>query len=306
MYNLSRGYSTERLMKSNDGLKDKIAVVTGATSGIGLHTTLAFARRGAFVIAVGRAPERCAEAYKMIESGVPHADVRYLTADLSLMSQVRQLATHIYDEINSRGSNSLDILVNNAGVFSETYMKTPEGFELTMAVNHFAPFLLSNQLIPLLAASRCGRIITLSSASHYRTILDINRLNKPIFYFGLWAYKVSKLANVLFTREFNRRMNNRRVRAFAVDPGLVNTDIGAKRAKGLVRLFWQLRAKSGVHPDVPVRTIMHLTNEALVYHENDVYWYDSHPLSPSRQALRDDLARDLWDFSCKTCGLLDP
>lgn len=292
-------------MNTNDGMKNKIAVVTGATSGIGLHTTLAFARLGAFVIGVGRTQERCAQAQKTVESALPHADVCYLTADLSLLYQVRLLANHIYEEIKSRGSNALDILVNNAGVFSESYVKTPEGMELTMAVNHFAPFLLTNQLVPLLAASRCGRVITLSSASHYRTFLDIQHLNTPVIYFGLWAYKVSKLANVLFTREFNRRMKEHGVRAFAVDPGLVNTDIGAKRAKGLVRLFWQLRARSGVHPDVPVQTILHLANDALVCNEYDVYWYDSRPVSPSRQALRDDLAGDLWDFSCKACGLIE-
>ncbi len=289
-------------MQDHVSLENKTAIVTGATSGIGLHTALAFARRGAFVIGVGRAPERCKQARQMIEASVPHADVLYLIADLSLQSQVRRLAHSIYEETHARGSNALDILVNNAGVFSESYVKTPEGIELTMAVNHFAPFLLTQELLPLLAAAPFGRVITISSASHERTCIDLKRLNTPIIYQGLSAYKVTKLANVLFTREFNRRMRKSTVRAFAVDPGLVNTEIGAKRSRGIARLIWQIRSKSGVHPDVPVQTILFLTNEGLKAGEEDIYWFDCKPVKPSRQARRSDLAKDLWEYSIQTCS----
>lgn len=289
-------------MDINVNLQNKIAVVTGATSGIGLRTALAFARRGAFVIGVGRSLERCKQAQQTIEADVTDAKVLYLIADLSLQSQVRKLANHIYEEIHTRGSNALDILVNNAGVFSESYVKTSEGIELTMAVNHFAPFMLSLELLPLLSAAQPGRVITISSGSHYHTTMDLKRLNTPIIYQGLWAYKGSKLANVLFTSEFNRRMTNTSVRAFAVDPGLVNTEIGAKGARGIARLVWQIRRRSGVHPDVPVQTILFLTNEDLKAGEEDIYWLDCKPVAPSHQARRSDLARDLWDISCQTCS----
>ena len=291
-------------MSSDMDNTNKVVVVSGATSGIGLHTALAFARLGVCVIAVGRARERCAQAEKTIRSMVPQANVHYLIADLSLMSQVRQLAKDIRNQVAAAGFNKLDLLINNAGIFSETFVKTPDGLESTMAVNHFAPFLLTHELLPLLMASPSGRVITISSGSHYRTVMDVKRLNKPLIYNGLWAYKVSKLANVLFTREFNRRMVDSAVHAFAVDPGLVKTEIGTKGTTGIARWIWQMRSKSGVHPDVPVQTILHLSNEDLIYTEEDIYWFDSKPISPGRQAQRDDLARELWDYSCQICGIV--
>ncbi|MGE5224940.1 MAG: SDR family NAD(P)-dependent oxidoreductase [Omnitrophica WOR_2 bacterium] len=290
-------------MKLETNFKGKTVVITGATSGIGLQAARAFAGEGAFVVGVGRSQERCRQAEEVLRANNPQAQARYLPADLSIQRQVRRLASDIRREIAGLGFEALDILVNNAGTYAGRYIRTPEGIELTLAVNHLAPFLLTHELLPLLSAAPTGRVITISSASHYHTWLDVRRLNKPVIFVGLWAYKVSKLANVLFTLELNRRISHTNLRAFAVDPGLVNTEIGLKGTDWFSRNIWQMRRRSGVHPEVPARTILYVAGAQAPQDSRDIYWYNCHPVPPSRQALRADLARQLWEASCELCAI---
>lgn len=172
-----------------------------------------------------------------------------------------------------------------------------------MAVNHFAPFLLTNLLLDLFQNAGEGRVITISSDSHYRTWLDIDRLNHPLLYNGLWAYKCSKLANVLFTREFNRRYIANNVRAFAVDPGLVSTDIGFKQTGWLARKIWQMRKDAGVPAEVPAKTVVMLAGMPIDRQPDEDYWYDCQPKPASGQAMRSDLAHRLWDESARLVHL---
>jgi NAD(P)-dependent dehydrogenase (short-subunit alcohol dehydrogenase family) len=134
--------------------------------------------------------------------------------------------------------------------------------------------------------------------------LNLRRLNKPLFYFGLQAYRVSKLANVLFTYELNRRLKDTSVRAFAVDPGLVNTEIGMKQTSGLTYFVWNDRRRKGTQPEVPAKTIAFLSREKSLQDEKHYYWRDCRPKQPSRQAQREDLAKDLWEVTAKMCGIV--
>lgn len=289
-------------MSENKPLSGKHIVVTGATAGIGLYSLLALARAGAAVIGVGRSAERCRAAETFIRSAVPDAQVEYLLADLSLQSQVRNLAQQIEARLEPRHA-VLDVLVNNAGVYSQKLTRTADGIELTLAVNHLAVFLLTHELISLLRAAPQGRVLTVSSNSHYRARLNPARLNRPWLYVGLLAYAQSKLANVLFTTELNRQEEGSRVRAFAVDPGLVNTDIGMKQGGALSRWVWQSRSRRGDPPEKPAKTVLHLCSEQNLDANRDPYWRDCHPKAPGAQALRPDLARDLWEKSLELCGL---
>jgi retinol dehydrogenase 12 len=282
-------------------LTGKTVLITGATSGIGLQAALTLAGQGAFVVGAGRSLQRCLQAEASIRAACPSAQVHYLLADLSRMDQVHALAASVRDVLRSRSLPALDVLVNNAGVYSARYVRTVDGFELTLAVNHFAPFLLTHELLPFLTAATSGRIITVSSDSHYLTFLDLPRLNHPLIYIGFWAYKVSKLANVLFSQELNRRLAGTSARAFALDPGLVNTEIGLKSGDRLAALVWKLRMRQGKSPEVPVRTLLYLASQASL--PDAIYWRDCHPKTPSRQAQRADLARQLWDLSSRLCDL---
>ena len=284
-------------------LKDKSVVITGATAGIGYQTALDFARAGSFVIGVGRNPQRCEDARQKIMQAVPHARIVFLTADLASQRQVRSLAGEIERTIIDQKLKCLDVLVNNAGVYMGKKQFTEDGIETTFAVNHLAPFLLTHLLLLQLEKSASGRVITVSSDSHYNTWFIPERAKNPTVFFGLTAYKVSKLSNVLFSLEFNHRHQNTSVHAFAVDPGLVNTEIGMKDTGGLAKLVWRGRKNLGVLPEVPAKTILFLAAEDEVVHSPAVYWHECKPKQPSRAAGNESLARRLWNESSKLTGL---
>jgi retinol dehydrogenase 12 len=283
---------------------NKAIVVTGATSGIGYQAALDLARAGSMVIGVGRDEQRCREAERLILEQVPAAKVIYLTADLGAQAQVRRMAGEIKETLPTLGFSKLDVLVNNAGLVSDRKVITEDGVELTFAVNHLAPFLLTHLLLPVLDAPG-SRVLTVSSNSHYHTRFNPLTASNPPFFFILWAYKVSKLSNVLFSVEFNRRNQKGFPRAYAIDPGLVNTGIGKKGTSRLVSAVWGSRQSKGESAEVPARTILHLALEIKAGNDSPVYWRDRQPKQPSRAALDEKLACGLWEESCRLCGISD-
>ncbi len=210
----------------------------------------------------------------------------------------------IGDLLASQGKSHLDGLVNNAGTFTYWLTLTPEGFETQWAVNHLAPFLLTHALLPLLQAAPAAKIVTVSSDSHYSAHLDWNDIQLRRHYNGLRAYEQTKLANVLFTLELNRRLGaGSSVRAFAADPGLVKTDIGFKGASGPVRWIWSLRRSGGVAPEKSAQGIVRLLDEDIPAGSTAVYWKDGKPKQPGRQALDARSAARLWALSEQMCRL---
>lgn len=286
-------------------LRGKTVVITGATSGIGYQAALDLACEGAFIIGAGRDAERCAQAKEKILTNVPGAGVEFAVAELSLQSEVRNLAAEIRAILQAYGKDSIDLLVNNAGMVNDRKVLTADGVERTFAVNHVAPFYLTHLLLPELSIRRGSRILTVSSNSHYHTRFDPARAANPHFYFIMWAYKVSKLSNVLFSVEFNRRNPRAGLKAFAIDPGLVNTSIGRKGTGWLVSLAWGTRQKQGDDPEMPSKTILRLAGDLSESEMNEVYWKDSMPKRPSPVALEPEIAGRLWEESCRICGIND-
>lgn len=284
-------------------LFQKSILVTGATSGIGYQTALDLIREGAFVIGVGRDRLRCKLASNRIRQACPTARVEYLVADLASQKQVRSLAEQAVVLLSEHGYDHLDVLVNNAGLYSSARRMTEDGVELTFAVNHLAPFLLTHLLIPALSRSVDGRVLTVSSNSHYHARVDPAHVHDPRIYIGLWTYGVSKLCNVLFSAEFNRRSDHASLHTWVVDPGLVNTDIALKDGGVLSSLVWRVRQKQGTSPEAPSRTILHLASAPLDQIFGDLYWKNSQPQPPSRTALNPDLAYRLWQESCRLTGI---
>ena len=248
-------------MNGNGGAR-RIVALTGGTSGIGLATVRELLSRGAHVIAVGRDPARCEETERELTRSYPEARINFVVADLSTTDQARRAAHEIGrivgDAPAAHGNGGcLDALVNNAAVVSTWRMVTEEGYERQFAVNHLAGFVLANELVSLLDREAPGRVITVSSGSHRHARIHWADPMLSRSYSTLRAYKQSKLANVLFTAEFNRRYAGHRVRAFAFDPGLVRTDIGTKSSSGIEHLVWTLRSRSrGARPpEVPARSL---------------------------------------------------
>jgi NAD(P)-dependent dehydrogenase (short-subunit alcohol dehydrogenase family) len=283
-------------------LSGKTVVVTGVTAGIGLATAERLVQRGSFVIGVGRSVERCGQTQSYLLSLVPGARAVCLTADLSEQSAVRNVAEQIRQAVRQAGSGGIDALVNNAGTFRYWLTLTSEGFEMQWAVNHLAPFLLTHELLPLLKTAPLSRVVTVSSGSHYHTRLRWDDIQLRRRYNGLLAYKQTKLANILFTAEFNRRVNTT-VRAFAADPGLVNTDIGAKTDSILSRWIWNIRRRGGISAKESAKGIVFLVSEPCLKESDRIYWLHGKPKSPSPYALDEEVAHRLWELSEKMCAL---
>lgn len=282
----------------------KTVVVTGATSGIGLATALGLARKGASVIGVGRSKAKCTEGEAIIRTAAPNSLITFFQADLASQKQIRELAAAITKKVQIEGNGVLDVLINNAGTFTSWYVTTDEGFELQFAVNHLAPFLLTHQLLPLLMAAPTGRVISVSSGSHYGTRMYWNDLQLRKHYQGLWAYKQSKLANLLFIAELDHRLGSgSTLRAYAADPGLVNTEIGLKNTVGLAHWVWKKRRHKGRPPEEAATTSIFLACASTVSTADAIYWKNCMPTPPSRYVKRADARQRLWDLSEKMCGI---
>jgi len=289
------------MVNNNQQLAGKSVVITGATSGIGLATAIRFIQEGAFVIGVGRSAKRINRAQKMITETNPKSRFVFLLADLGDQDLVHALGTKIKAQLYQHGYQQLDVLINNAGVYLEKKHTTADGIEMTFAVNHLAPFTLTYELLTLLRQSQRGRVLTITSYSHRITPLNLHRITKPYPYISFLAYKRSKLCNVLFTYEFNRRIKG--VEAFAVDPGLVNTKIVSKGDMGLFAWFGRWRILKGTSTDVPVTTLLFISSKDQIDTSKGYYFKGCQPLKPSPNARRKDLARDLWDLSSQLTGI---
>src|SRR5438105_1169400 len=197
----------------------KTVLVTGGTSGIGKATAVGLARLGARVGITGRDTARAEAAAAEIRAASNNSAVDAFAADLSSRTEVRRLARECYAQ--------LDVLVNNVGGFWAHRHLTADGLEHTFALNHLAPFLLTNLLLDRLTASAPARVVAVSSGAHARGRIDFDDLQGERDYSGQRAYSQSKLANVMFTCELARRLEGTGVTATVLHPGVVRTSFGA-------------------------------------------------------------------------------
>jgi len=200
---------------------DSVVLVTGATDGIGKETALELARLGARVIVHGRSETRVAAAHEELQSVAEVPPPPPVIAELGSLSQVRALGL----ELTRRGL-PIDTLINNAGVYMKRRELSADGIELTLAVNHFAHVLLTHLLLESPVGESLTRIINVSSIAHSRAHIDLEDIENTRGTFDDYqAYATSKFANVLFTVELARRLENRGVKVNAVHPGVVSTKL---------------------------------------------------------------------------------
>ena len=221
-------------------LAGRTALVTGATSGLGMETSRALASVGAHVVLTARDDGKGAAAAAAIRELVPDASLEHGVLDLTSLTSVRAFASWF-----SAGHDRLDLLINNAGVMATPLERTAEGFELQLGTNHLGHFLLTNLLLPLLTAAAPSRIVNLSSAGHLRSDICWDDPNFEHSDYSPWlAYGQSKTANILFTLELERRCADRGVHAYAVHPGTIHTNLGRHLTPALIAELTERVAQS--------------------------------------------------------------
>jgi NAD(P)-dependent dehydrogenase (short-subunit alcohol dehydrogenase family) len=267
-------------------------LLTGATRGIGRAAAIEMARSGVELALVGREATRVksvAEEAKATGGGAP---VHQHVADLTLMAEVRRLAEDVRERYQR-----VDVLVNNAGALFASRKATAEGFEQTFALNHLAPFLLTNLLRDRLTG---GRVVTTASDAHTGGRLDLQDLQSERSYSAMRVYGTSKLCNILFTRELARRWPE--LHATCFHPGVVRTGFG-KNENGIWRVLTTLGGPFFRSPESGARSLVWLALSDDASTLTGVYVQDEKVRSPSAQAQDDDLATGLWEHSARLAGL---
>jgi NAD(P)-dependent dehydrogenase (short-subunit alcohol dehydrogenase family) len=275
----------------------RTVLITGGTAGIGKATALGLAATGAHLAITGRDRGRAEDAAREIHAaGGGTVDV--FVTDLSSQSEVRRLA----DEALKRLPR-IDVLINNVGGYWNTRHVTADRLERTFALNHLAPFLLTNLLLDRLTQSAPARVVTVSSGAQSTGQIDFDDLQGERSYSGARAYSQSKLANVLFTYELARRLSSTAVTANALHPGVVRTSFGAEDPGGVQRLFVPFVRPFMKSPARGAATSIYVASAPELEQVTGRYFVNSKPKRSSRRSYDEALAARLWQVSADLVSL---
>lgn len=274
------------------GLMDgKVCMVTGATSGIGQVTALELAKMGAIVVAMGRNPQKGVKTVEMIKRHSASETVAFLEADLSSQQSIRELV-----QTFTRQYDHLHVLVNNAGAVYGKRETSVDEIEMTFALDHLGPFLLTELLLPLLKSSAPARIVTVSSRVHATGHINFDDLQGEKHYASFRAYGQAKLANVLFTYELARRLQGTGVTANCVAPGIVATNFGANNG-GPMAFFSRATHFIARTPEKGAETSIYLASSPLVEGVTGKYFFDRVEKKSSKESYDAAIAQQLWEVS---------
>ncbi len=265
-------------------MKDRTVLVTGSTDGIGKTTAMELASRGAKVLLHGRDSEKGRVVLKEIHRRTGNDNLEFFKADFSSQRQVRRLAAEVI-ESNDR----LHVLINNAGTFSSQRLLTEDGLEMTFAVNHLAPFLLTHELLDLLKECAPSRIVTVASIAHWNAKVDWNNLQGERRYDGFQAYALSKLGNILFTYALAKWLKEQgtRVTANCLHPGVIRTKL----------LRTGFGDYPGATPEEGARTSVYLASSPNVEDVSGLFFENCRPTRSSPQSYDQELQERFWQIS---------
>jgi NAD(P)-dependent dehydrogenase (short-subunit alcohol dehydrogenase family) len=266
----------------------KVVVLTGGTSGIGQVAAAELARQGARIILIARDRDRAAEALAHIGAAGPGLAHRVVYADLASMAETRRAAAEI-----AVAEPRIDVLINNAGALFNRRQTSPDGLEMTFAVNHMAYFVLTEGLKDSLRRSAPARIVNTASGAHRGAVLDFDDLQSQRAYSGFQVYGRSKLCNILFNRELARRLQGSGVTSNCLHPGFVATRFGTNSG-GFLQALMPLAQLGAISPAKGAETIVYLAASPDIATVSGLYFYKCRPDTPSRAAQDDAAATRLW------------
>lgn len=278
-------------------MEGKTVIVTGANTGIGKETARELARMGAAVAMVCRSESRGEAARQEIIADTGNDKITLHLAEFGSLAQVRAVAEQL-----RAAYPVIDVLVNNAGVILPKRVVTEDGHEMTFAVNHLAPFLLTNLLLDNVKAASAGRIVTVSSAVHRRGTIQKDDLMLSQKYSAWQAYGRAKLANVLFTRELARRLEGHSVTANALHPGVVNSEFG-RDFTGVMKILLRVMGLFIMGPAKGARTSIYLATSPEVDGITGAYFEKCTQAEVGPHAGDMALAAWLWEESERLTGL---
>jgi NAD(P)-dependent dehydrogenase (short-subunit alcohol dehydrogenase family) len=279
-------------------MQGKVVVVTGGTSGIGQVAAEQLAGRGARLVLVARDRARGEGALERLRARGPGVAHRAHYADLSLIGDTRRVAAEI-----AAAEPRVDVLLNNAGAMFGHRQVTPDGLELTFALNHMSYFLLTLGLRERLRAAAPARVVNTASGAHRRARLDFDDLQSARGYRGHMVYSRSKLCNILYTRELARRWAGTGVTANSLHPGFVATRFGD--ASGGVFSYVVRASKKvfGLSPEKGAETLVFLASSPEIATISGGYFYRCELATPTRAAQDDATARRLWAETERLAGV---
>jgi len=276
-------------------MQGKTVVITGATSGIGEVAAVRLAEQGARIVFTARDKARADDTLAALKKANPNAGHAVHMAVLSRLAEKKRVAAELARE------PQIDVLVNNAGALFNKRIETPDGLEMTFALNHMAYFVITNLLLDRLKPG--ARIVTVASNAHRGARLDFDDLQSRRSYTGFPVYSRSKLCNILFNRELARRLSGTGVTANALHPGFVATRFG-NDSGGIVRAVLKVAKPIGaISPEEGAQTVIYLASSPDVAQVSGEYFYECKPATPTTEARNDQDAMRLWDVSKQIAGL---
>lgn len=273
----------------------KVAVVTGATSGIGLANVELLLKKNINVIALGRSSEKNLRLAEKMNGISESAKLDVVLGDLSDIKKTRQAIQNIISVINEKYHGKIDILMNIAGIVSSGLHLNDDGNEITFHTNHLSVFMLSQAMVPYLEKSDNPRVLVVSSLSHYRARINFNNIQNIKMYNILKAYQRSKLYNVFFVKEFYRKYPQ--IPIYAIDPGLVKTEIGLKNTSKLAAYIWKLRVSKGTDAYYPAQFMVKIATKDDYKAQAGHYFKEGKLKKSAPLTYREDIAKRLWDYS---------
>ncbi|MEZ0484967.1 SDR family oxidoreductase [Fibrella aquatica] len=276
----------------------RLCVITGANSGIGKITAQELARKGFDILMLCRNLDKARPVQLAIQAANPTAKIDLIQCDVASIMSVRAAAKQIHDQYDH-----IDVLLNNAGLYIAKEQYSPDGYELTFATNHLGAFLLTNLLLDLLRKGTDARVVTVSSEAHrFGGTFMLNELARPKSYSAIKAYGKSKLCNILFAKELSNRLMDDGITSNSLHPGTVSTNFGADTGPvfgailNLARPFLKT-------PEQGAATSIFLASSPQVDHVTGLYFDDSKPKTPTKEAQNSFYAKRLWDMSAELVAL---